>query len=88
MYDNDPAKPRNVEIYCFNFPKQTPPPRVAGSDAGQTRCSQDHEQPISRILLLGKLKYLVRVMLDVVLNRWFSDFMKFLFLQKILFLIM
>ena len=59
MYDNDPAKPRNVEIYCFNFLKQSPPPRVAGSDAAQTRCSQDHEQPISRILLLGKLKYLV-----------------------------
>ena len=55
MYDNDPAKPLNVEIYCFNFPKQSPPPRVAG----QTQCSRDHEQLISRILLLGKLKYLV-----------------------------
>ena len=24
MYDNDPASPLNVEIYCFNFPKQSP----------------------------------------------------------------
>ena len=37
MYDNDPAKPLNVEIYCFNFPKQSPPPRVAGSDSVQSR---------------------------------------------------
>ena len=25
MYDNDPAKPLNVEIYCFNFPEQSLP---------------------------------------------------------------
>ena len=45
MYDNDPLKPLNVEIYCFNFPKQSSPHIHAwsSSDAGQTRCSPDHE---------------------------------------------
>ena len=42
MYDNDPASPLNVEIYCFNFPKQSPGqwPRLARPDSRQTRCSQ------------------------------------------------